>query len=598
MSNEDEIIVESNPKSPISEIFKNLRTNIQFMSTNGKLKCLLVTSTLPGEGKSWVSSNLAVTFVQSGKTVCLVDADMRKGRQHKIFGCKRVPGLSNYLSGYCNGVEDKDRYISKYLQETNIENLFLLPAGSIPPNPSELLLSDSMKSLLDELSSICDLVIVDGPPSSIVTDSIVMSRLVDSTIIVVESKKTKKENLKGIINNIKNVGGNISGIVLNKAELTTKEYKYSYYYGYDKEKKKTENANIIENKEIERVDKLINHEKIKNDNYEKEQIATKIIEKEQEQKEKKANEIRKMLQEQELRIQQENELKREKEEKEAEEQRKKEYDEKKLREDKLQRIKDEISSKKPLNEIDEEEHEINQMENTLEDEKAELQSIKENIEETESENLQTQEIPIETEIDNSSQTEENITTNSYGIENNENENESIEEEFIQPVEQSAEQDIEQNQSVEQSVEQSTEQNQPVGQPAEQCIEQNQSVEQSVEQNTEPNQLNEQPEIQPTEQIQSQAEPINKVSVFDDNGQDIGSLINESETNELNTAESLNSDEIPEETNTLENELTDEEKDKIIDEVNDQYDNEQKNKAVSIADQIHNFFNNSNNNINN
>ena len=592
MSNEDEIIVESNPKSPISEIFKNLRTNIQFMSTNGKLKCLLVTSTLPGEGKSWVSSNLAVTFVQSGKTVCIVDADMRKGRQHKIFGCKRVPGLSNYLSGYFNGVEDKDRYISKYLQETNIENLFLLPAGSIPPNPSELLLSDSMKSLLDELSSICDLVIVDGPPSSIVTDSIVMSRLVDSTIIVVESKKTKKENLKGIINNIKNVGGNISGIVLNKADLTTKEYKYSYYYGYDSEKTKSENANVDENKDIERVDKLIHHEKIKNDNYEKEQVATKIMEKEQEQKDKKANEIRKMLQEQEIRIQQENEMKKEREEKEAEEQRKREYDEKKLREDKLQRIKDEISSKKPLNEIDEEEQEINQMEKTLEEEKAELQSIKEDINETEKINEPVEQI----ENTNNEYVEENNITDNNEIENN---NEVIGEQ--EQHDQQAEQPI---------VEQEIEQTQPMEQSAEQTNVQN-------------------------------VDAINKVTFLDDDGQDIGSLINENEYDNnanLNSTENFENAMEPEEINTpevesfqpmeqqpveqiepqqmnqepvepiesqqmnqqpteVENKLSEEEKDKIVDEANDHYDDEQKHKAFSIVDQIHDFFNNPNNNIN-
>ena len=94
-----EVITHQDPKSPISEIFKTLRTNIQFMSTKGKLKTILVTSTLPGEGKSWVSSNLAVTFAQAGKRVVLIDADMRKGRQYTIFGVSPRPGLSNYLSG-------------------------------------------------------------------------------------------------------------------------------------------------------------------------------------------------------------------------------------------------------------------------------------------------------------------------------------------------------------------------------------------------------------------------------------------------------------------------------------------------------------------
>ena len=94
-----ELIAHQEPKSPISEIFRTLRTNIQFMNTKNKLKTILVTSTLPGEGKSWVTSNLAVTFAQAGKKVVLIDADMRKGRQYTIFGVSPIPGLSNYLSG-------------------------------------------------------------------------------------------------------------------------------------------------------------------------------------------------------------------------------------------------------------------------------------------------------------------------------------------------------------------------------------------------------------------------------------------------------------------------------------------------------------------
>ena len=94
-----ELIVQRDPKSPISEVFRTLRTNIQFMNAKNNLKTVLITSTMPGEGKSWVSSNLAVTFAQAGKKVILVDADMRKGRQYSIFGETPRPGLSNYLSG-------------------------------------------------------------------------------------------------------------------------------------------------------------------------------------------------------------------------------------------------------------------------------------------------------------------------------------------------------------------------------------------------------------------------------------------------------------------------------------------------------------------
>ena len=225
-----EVITHQDPKSPISEIFKTLRTNIQFMSTKGKLKTILVTSTLPGEGKSWVSSNLAVTFAQAGKRVVLIDADMRKGRQYTIFGVSPRPGLSNYLSGIIDNEEASDD-LTNYIQETEIDNLYLISAGNIPPNPSELLIAPQMVNLLEQLKDMCDVIIIDGTPSQLVTDSLILTRLVDSTIIVTANKQTKKEDLKKVINNIQNVGGKISGIVLNKIPMSAKKYEQSYYYG-------------------------------------------------------------------------------------------------------------------------------------------------------------------------------------------------------------------------------------------------------------------------------------------------------------------------------------------------------------------------------
>ena len=223
-----ELIAQKDPKSPVSEVFRTLRTNIQFMNAKGKLKTLLVTSTLPGEGKSWVASNLAVTFAQAGKNVILIDADMRKGRQYTIFGVSPIPGLSNYLSDI-SGDETID-YID-YIQETEVENLYIMPAGNVPPNPSELLTSMQMVNLLEELKKISDIVIIDGTPCELVTDSVVISRIVDSTIIVTASKQTKKDNLKRVIANIKSVGGNLAGVVLNKVPISVRKYEQSYYYG-------------------------------------------------------------------------------------------------------------------------------------------------------------------------------------------------------------------------------------------------------------------------------------------------------------------------------------------------------------------------------
>ena len=266
-----ELIVHRDPKSPVSEVFRTLRTNIQFMSTNKKLKTLLITSTFPSEGKSWVSSNLAVTFAQAGNKVILIDADMRKGRQYTIFGASPRPGLSNYLSGMDEKNPDEID-ISKYIQKTEVENLLIMTAGNIPPNPSELLVSEQMIKLLDELKEVCDIVIIDGTPCELVTDAIILSRIVDSTVVVTAYKETKKDNLEKIIRNIQNVGGHLAGVVVNKMPVSVKRYNENYYYAstsgsamktnIDEPNKNT--ANVIEkrvNKEDFTIEKKMDENK-------------------------------------------------------------------------------------------------------------------------------------------------------------------------------------------------------------------------------------------------------------------------------------------------------------------------------------------------
>ena len=158
-----EVIAQKDPKSPISELFRTIRTNIQFMNANKKMKTLLVTSTFPGEGKSWVASNLAVTFAQAGKRVVLIDADMRKGRQYVIFGTSPTPGLSNLLSELeIDKSETFETDIVNYIQETEVENLFLISSGNVPPNPSELLVSTQMIKMLEKLKNLCDIIIIDA----------------------------------------------------------------------------------------------------------------------------------------------------------------------------------------------------------------------------------------------------------------------------------------------------------------------------------------------------------------------------------------------------------------------------------------------------
>ena len=197
-----ELIAHKDPKSPVSEVFRTLRTNIQFMNSNQQLKTLLVTSALPSEGKSWVSSNLAVAFAQTGKKVILIDADMRKGRLYNIFGVLPRPGLSNYLSGIHES-EQETANLLNYLRETEVPNLYVMPAGNIPPNPSELLVSEKFVALLEELKVRCDLIVIDGTPSKLVTDAIILSRVVDTTIVVTAHNQTKKDDLAKVLKDIK-----------------------------------------------------------------------------------------------------------------------------------------------------------------------------------------------------------------------------------------------------------------------------------------------------------------------------------------------------------------------------------------------------------
>ncbi len=241
----EELIAYKDPKSPISEIFRTLRTNLQFMTSNKGLKTLLVTSSVPGEGKSWISANLVSAFAQEGKKVIVVDSDMRKGRMHSIFNVEKKPGLSNYLSGIIDA-DDKDN-IFNYVRETKVENLYVMPTGDVPPNPSELLVSDRMTSLIDNLKNIFDIVIFDGTPSLIVTDALILARQVDATLIVTAYKTTKMGDVEKIKRAIENVGGKIAGIVINKIPISAKKYEHSYYYGNKSNKDENKNK---EKKEV------------------------------------------------------------------------------------------------------------------------------------------------------------------------------------------------------------------------------------------------------------------------------------------------------------------------------------------------------------
>ncbi|MBE5805661.1 MAG: CpsD/CapB family tyrosine-protein kinase [Clostridiales bacterium] len=223
----NEMLTFTSPKASVSEIFRTLRTNVQFMNASNDQKSILFTSTHAGDGKSWIAANLAITFAQAGKKVILVDTDMRRGRQHDIFELPNNKGLSSYL---ILSVKESNDTLGEYIQQTVVDNLYVITSGIVPPNPSELLTSKKMIDLIKTLESIADIVIFDSTPSTMVTDAMVISRYVGSTLIVASHKKTKMETLKQIKRNIENVGGKVAGVILNKVPLSKKEYGRGYYY--------------------------------------------------------------------------------------------------------------------------------------------------------------------------------------------------------------------------------------------------------------------------------------------------------------------------------------------------------------------------------
>lgn len=218
----DELIVFSKPKSNISEDIRTIRTNLKF-TANDDAKVLLVTSSVPGEGKSFISSNLAAAFAQTGEKVLLVDADLRLGIVHKIFNQSAAKGFSNML------ISGTSEDLPEYIKKTTIPNLYIVSRGTVPPNPSELLNSSSCKKLVNIFRENFDRVIFDGVPVNGLPDSLVLANLVDRVIIVTTIGYTSIDELNQTKKALEQIDANIAGVVVNKAP-TTKRGKYSNYY--------------------------------------------------------------------------------------------------------------------------------------------------------------------------------------------------------------------------------------------------------------------------------------------------------------------------------------------------------------------------------
>ena len=214
-------IVEKKPKSIPAENYRVLRTNIQYSSIDKKIKRILITSAEQGEGKSTTVGNLALTFAQDEKKVLVIDCDLRKPSLHKKFRISNNVGLSDIIL-------DKSK-LPKALVRKN-EYLDILPAGKIPPNPSELLGSKALEDILNELEDIYDVIILDTPPVHAVTDAQVLSTKVDRVLLIVRAERTKKDSVMAAKESLEKVNANILGTVLNCAESNSRN-KYYYYYG-------------------------------------------------------------------------------------------------------------------------------------------------------------------------------------------------------------------------------------------------------------------------------------------------------------------------------------------------------------------------------
>jgi protein-tyrosine kinase len=215
------LITLTSPKSPISEQYRTIRTNIQFSTVDRQIRSILVTSAGPAEGKSTTSANLAVVFAQQGKKVLFIDADLRRSTMHYTFRLDNHVGLTNVLT--------KQVSLERAVQSTEQENLYVLTSGPIPPNPAELLGSRSMEELLKQAFTQYDLVLFDTPPVLAVTDAQILANLCDGIVLVVSSGKTEIEAAQKAKEALANAKGKLLGVVLNNKKM--KESQYYYYYG-------------------------------------------------------------------------------------------------------------------------------------------------------------------------------------------------------------------------------------------------------------------------------------------------------------------------------------------------------------------------------
>lgn len=225
MKNNTDLLININPKSMFSESIKNIRTNLQFSAVDKKLKVILNTSPEAGDGKSFISANLAAAYAQEGKKVLIIDCDLRRGREHTIFGVENPTdgGYSNLILNYKEEIK-----MSRYIISTKVKNIDLIPTGPTPPNPIELLSSRSNEELIETLKKHYDIIILDSPPVLGISDTSILLKYSDANLVIVSSGKTQFELLERTKKVFETANSKITGVVINKANVKKNGY-YSYY---------------------------------------------------------------------------------------------------------------------------------------------------------------------------------------------------------------------------------------------------------------------------------------------------------------------------------------------------------------------------------
>jgi capsular exopolysaccharide synthesis family protein len=223
-----DLLAHSQPMSSAAESLRTIRTNLMFMSSDSRLRSLVITSGSPREGKTTIATNLAISVAQSGKRVLLVDTDMRRPRLHQALGVEARPGLTNILVG--------ESTLTEVVQPTLVPGLSLLVCGPVPPNPSELLHRERFQQLTREVAAAYDFVIYDSPPLGPVTDAAILGTQVDGVLVVVKALHTTTDSVRSIIRQLGDVQANMIGVVINGFDPRHSRYDSGggyYYYRRD-----------------------------------------------------------------------------------------------------------------------------------------------------------------------------------------------------------------------------------------------------------------------------------------------------------------------------------------------------------------------------